>query len=144
MSTTTRVIQLTAPELTRPREMTSTIATMIVAGWPKPENTWPDGHDAENGGDDQRGEGDEIVAEAAPDHQREDGDEKGEKDDVVGGHAALCECSGSDRMGTTETAARRCPAVRTPARRGAKTASAFRMIEKRAGVSISVSTLCET
>ena len=38
LSTTMRTIQATAPELTSPREMTSTIATTMVAGWPKPAN----------------------------------------------------------------------------------------------------------
>ena len=38
LSTSVRVIRSTAPDRTSPAETTSTSATMIVAGWPKPEN----------------------------------------------------------------------------------------------------------
>ena len=44
------------------------------------------GDDAGKGGNDQCGEGNEIVAKAAPDHQAEHGDEQDEEEGLVEGH----------------------------------------------------------
>ena len=40
LSTSVRVINITAPERTSPAETTSTSATISVAGWPKPSKAF--------------------------------------------------------------------------------------------------------
>jgi hypothetical protein len=109
-STSVRVISKTAPERTSPAEITRTKRHHHDGGMAEAGEGGLGGHEAQHNGQQERAEGDHVVAEPSPQQEREDAPEEREEKDLVLRHRrdpnppagfakAVSDCGPGDRRG---------------------------------------------